>query len=155
MAILFDWYENPQSSEQQGEENALHPRLRLNGKMSTAQLRARIQKRCTLTETDVIAVLDALSHAMGEELADGKQVHLDGIGFFRPNLVSTEPVTEKTKYKNTKVKLKGIVYRSDSRRQTSFSSLLRRPTTAPSITFSGFPAILGSLAICAIRISFS
>ena len=82
MAILFDWYENPQSSEQQGEENALHPRLRLNGKMSTAQLRARIQKRCTLTETDVIAVLDALSHAMGEELADGKQVHLDGIGFF-------------------------------------------------------------------------
>ena len=28
MAILFDWYENPQSSEQQGEENALHPRLR-------------------------------------------------------------------------------------------------------------------------------
>lgn len=65
MAILFDWYENPQSSEQQGEENALHPRLRLNGKMSTAQLRARIQKRCTLTETDVIAVLDALRHGRG------------------------------------------------------------------------------------------
>jgi hypothetical protein len=48
-----------------------------------------------LTETDVIAVLDALSHAMGEELAEGRQVHLDGIGFFRPNLVSTEPVTGK------------------------------------------------------------
>ena len=91
----------------------LHPRLRLNGKVSTAQLRARIQKYCTLTETDVIAVLDALSHAMGEELAEGRQVHLDGIGFFRPNLVSTEPVTEKTKRKNTKVRLKGIVYRPD------------------------------------------
>ena len=110
MAILFDWYENPKTSEQQGEENMLHPRLRLNGKVSTAQLRARIQKYCTLTETDVIAVLDALSHAMGEELAEGRQVHLDGIGFFRPNLVSTEPVTEKTKRKNTKVRLKGIVY---------------------------------------------
>ena len=113
MAILFDWYENPKTSEQQGEENMLHPRLRLNGKVSTAQLRARIQKYCTLTETDVIAVLDALSHAMGEELAEGRQVHLDGIGFFRPNLVSTEPVTEKTKRKNTKVRLKGIVYRPD------------------------------------------
>ena len=55
MAILFDWYENPKTSEQQGEENMLHPRLRLNGKVSTAQLRARIQKYCTLTETDVIA----------------------------------------------------------------------------------------------------
>ncbi|KAB3658544.1 DNA-binding protein, partial [Phocaeicola vulgatus] len=54
MAILFDWYENPKTSEQQGEENMLHPRLRLNGKVSTAQLRARIQKYCTLTETDVI-----------------------------------------------------------------------------------------------------
>ena len=107
MAILFDWYENPKSPEQQGEENTLHPRLRLNGKVSTAQLRARIQKHCTLTETD------ALSRAMGEELAEGKQVHLDGIGFFRPNLVSTGPVTEKTKRKNTKVRLKGIVYRPD------------------------------------------
>ena len=107
MAILFDWYENPQSSEQQGEENALHPRLRLNGKMSTAQLRARIQKRCTLTETDVIAVLDALSHAMGEELADGKQVHLDGIGFFRPNLVSTEPVTGKDEVQEYEGKTEG------------------------------------------------
>ena len=77
MAILFDWYENPKSPEQQGEENTLHPRLRLNGKVSTAQLRARIQKHCTLTETDVVAVLDALSRAMGEELAEGKQVHLD------------------------------------------------------------------------------
>lgn len=38
MAILFDWYENPKTSEQQGEENMLHPRLRLNGKVSTAQL---------------------------------------------------------------------------------------------------------------------
>ena len=36
MAILFDWYENPKSPEQQGEENTLHPRLRLNGKVSTA-----------------------------------------------------------------------------------------------------------------------
>ena len=113
MAILFDWYENPKTSEQQGEENMLHPRLRLNGKVSTAQLRARIQKYCTLTETDVIAVLDALSHAMGEELAEGRQVHLDGIGFFRRNLVSTEPVTEKRQRKNTKVRLKGIVYRPD------------------------------------------
>lgn len=95
MAILFDWYENPKSPEQQGEENTLHPRLWLNGKVSTAQLRARIQKHCTLTETDVVAVLDALSRAMGEELAEGKQVHLDGIGFFRPNLVSTGPVTER------------------------------------------------------------
>lgn len=113
MAIQFDWYENPTNSGQEGEKKILHPRLRLNGKVSTKQLRARIQKHCTVTETDVVAVLDALSHIMGEELADGKQVHLDGIGFFRPNLTSTQPVTKDTKRKVTKVKLKGIIFRPD------------------------------------------
>ena len=119
MSIVFDWYENPQSSEQQGEENALHPRLRLNGKMSTAQLRARIQKRCTLTETDVIAVLDALSHAMGEELADGKQVHLDGIGYFYPTLTATEEIAADTPRRNMKIKLKAIRFRSDQKLKNS------------------------------------
>lgn len=84
MAILFDWYENPKSPEQQGEENTLHPRLRLNGKVSTAQLRARIQKHCTLTETDVVAVLDALSRAMGRGVG-GRQTGASGRHRFLPS----------------------------------------------------------------------
>ena len=36
--------------------------------------------------------LDALSHFMGRELGEGRQVHLDGIGYFRPTLTCTEPV---------------------------------------------------------------
>ena len=83
MAILFDWYENPKSPEQQGEENTLHPRLRLNGKVSTAQLRARIQKHCTLTETDVVAVLDALTcHGRG---VGGRQTGASGRHRFLPS----------------------------------------------------------------------
>ena len=127
MAILFDWYENPKSPEQQGEENTLHPRLRLNGKVSTAQLRARIQKHCTLTETDVVAVLDALSRAMGEELAEGKQVHLDGIGYFHPVLTSTEPVTAATKRKTTKIKLKGIKFRADQVLKNEIGAIKVKP----------------------------
>ena len=63
--------------------------------------------------TDVSAVLDALSHAMGEELAEGRQVHLDGIGYFHPTLTCTEEIKEDTKRKNTKVRLKGIKFRAD------------------------------------------
>ena len=70
-------------------------------------------ERCSLTETDVSAVLDALSHAMGEELAEGRQVHLDGIGYFHPTLTCTEEIKEDTKRKNTKVRLKGIKFRAD------------------------------------------
>ena len=102
MAILFDWYELPEPKDKQREEKILHPRIRLNGSTSTAELRRRIQERCSLTKTDVSAVLDALSHVMGEDLAEGRQVHLDGIGYFHPVLTSTEPVTAATKRKTIK-----------------------------------------------------
>ena len=63
MAILFDWYENPKTKDKQGEELTLHPRIKLNGSTTTDELRRHIQEYCSLTETDVLAVLDALSHA--------------------------------------------------------------------------------------------
>lgn len=113
MAILFDWYELPEPKDKQREEKLLHPRILLNGSATTAELRRRIQIRSSLSETDVTAVLDALSHVLGEELAEGKQVHLDGIGYFRPELTSTEPVTTATKRKSTKIKLKCIKFRAD------------------------------------------
>ena len=113
MAILFDWYENPKNKERQNEELTLHPRIRLNGSTDTAALRRFIQEYCSLTETDVLAVLDALSHFMGRELGEGRQVHLDGIGYFRPTLTCTEPVKVDTKRKSTKVKLKSITFRPD------------------------------------------
>nr|WP_302830263.1 HU family DNA-binding protein [uncultured Bacteroides sp.] len=123
MAILFDWYEDPRSSDKQGKEKTLHPRIKLNGSVGTDVLRRRIQERCSLTETDVSAALDALSHIMGEELAEGRQVHLDGIGYFYPCLTSTGPVTAETKRKLTKVKLKAIKFRADRTLKSEFGTL--------------------------------
>ena len=84
MAISFDWYENPVSPDKP-EEKRFHPRIIANGQIDTKDLRSRIQSRCTLNEVDVTAVLDALSQVMGEELCEGRQVHLDGIGYFYPD----------------------------------------------------------------------
>lgn len=123
MAILFDWYEDPKPSDKEQGEKTLHPRLKYNGSIGTDLLRQRIQERCSLTATDVTAVLDALSHIMGQELADGKQVHLDGIGYFRPCLTSTEPVTIGTKRKATEVKLKSILFRADQTLKNEFGIL--------------------------------
>lgn len=123
MAILFDWYEDPKPSNRQQEEKTLHPRIKYNGSTSTRALSRRIQERCSLTETDVTAVLDALSHIMGQDLADGKQVHLDGIGYFSPTLTCSEPVTAATKRKLTKVKLKAINFRADKDLKSEFGTL--------------------------------
>ena len=118
MAISFDWYENPVSPDKP-EEKRFHPRIIANGQIDTKDLRSRIQSRCTLNEVDVTAVLDALSQFMGEELCEGRQVHLDGIGYFYPTLTATEEIAADTPRRNTKVKLKGIQFRSDQKLKNS------------------------------------
>ena len=118
MAISFDWYENPVSPDKP-EEKRFHPRIIANGQIDTKDLRSRIQSRCTLNEVDVTAVLDALSQVMGEELCEGRQVHLDGIGYFYPTLTATEEIAADTPRRNTKVKLKGIEFRSDQKLKNS------------------------------------
>ncbi|WP_418699246.1 HU family DNA-binding protein [Bacteroides sp.] len=127
MAILFDWYENPKRKDEQGEELTLHPRIKLNGSTTTAELRRHIQQYCSLTETDVSAVLDALSHFVGRELGEGRQVHLDGIGYFCPTLTCTGPVTMETKRKSTKVKLKGIHFRPDKALRSEIGNIKVSP----------------------------
>lgn len=122
MAILFDWYENPVSPDQP-EKKRLHPRIAYNGQTDTNEIRSRIQSRCTLNEVDVAAVLDALSQVMGEELGKGRQVHLDGIGYFYPSLTCTGEVAADTPRKNTKVKLKAIRFRADQKLKKSFGLL--------------------------------
>ncbi len=114
MAILFDWYENPGTPDN-AKQKRFHPRITYNGQINTEELSRKIQTRCTLSETDVMAVLDALSHVMGEELGEGKQVHLDGIGYFCPILTTTEEIGTNTSRRNSKVKLKSIQFRSDQR----------------------------------------
>ena len=118
MAISFDWYENPVSPDKP-EEKRFHPRIIANGQIDTKDLRSRIQSRCTLNEGDVTAVLDALSQVMSEELCEGRQVHLDGIGYFYPTLTATEEIAADTPRRNTKVKLKGIQFRSDQKLKNS------------------------------------
>lgn len=127
MAILFDWYELPEPKDKQREEKVLHPRIRLNGSTTTVELCRRIQQRCSLTETDVSAVLDALSDMMGEDLSEGRQVHLDGIGYFCSVLTTTEPVTASTKRKTTKVKLKGIKFRADQTLKNNIGPIKAKP----------------------------
>ena len=118
MAISFDWYENPVSPDKP-EEKRFHPRIIANGQIDTKDLRSRIQSRCTLNEVDVTAVLDALSQVMGEELCEGRQVHLDGIGYFYPTLTATEEIAADTPRRNTNVKLIGIQFRSDQKLKNS------------------------------------
>ena len=89
MAILYDWYENPGTNEEAPEERGLHPRPLLNGKVTMRQL--------------------------GEELRDGHEVHIEGLGYFAPTLEATQKVTRSTPNKHLKLRLKSISFRPDVR----------------------------------------
>ncbi len=108
--------------------------IKLNGSTTTDELRRHIQEYCSLTETDVLAVLDALSHFVGRELGEGRQVHLDGIGYFVPTLTCTEPVTLETKRKSTKVKLKNITFRPDKALRSEIGVLKIKPLKLRNLT---------------------
>lgn len=114
MAIIYDWYENPKESDD-SEEKGLHPRIFLNGKVSTDKLCRMIHGRSTLSVGDVKNTIEMLAEICSEELREGREVHLDGLGYFAPILRSTQKVTRSTPNKSMKATLKTIGFRPDVR----------------------------------------
>ena len=83
MAIVYDWYENP-NAEGESEERGLHPRPLLNGKVSMEQLYYRVHERSSLSVGDAKSAIDTLTQLCGEELREGREVHIEGLGYFSP-----------------------------------------------------------------------
>ena len=122
MSIVYDWYENP-NAEGDSEEKGLHPRPFLNGKVSTAQLCEWIHARSSLTVGDAQSALNTLAQLFGEELREGREVHIEGLGYFAPTLQATEKVTRKTPNKSTKLRLKSISFRPDVRLKSALAGV--------------------------------
>ena len=114
MAILYDWYENPGESDD-SEEKGLHPRIFLNGKVGTDKLCRMIHGRSSLSVGDVKNAFEMLAQICGEELREGREVHIERLGYFAPILRSTQKVTRSTKNKWSKMELKTIGFRPDAR----------------------------------------
>ena len=119
MAILYDWYENPGESDD-SEEKGLHPRIFLNGKVGTDKLCRMIHGRSSLSVGDVKNAFEMLAQICGEELREGREVHIEGLGYFAPILRSTQKVTRSTKNKWSKMELKTIGFRPDARLRGEF-----------------------------------
>lgn len=132
MAILYDWYENPGTNEEDPEERGLHPRPLLNGKITMRQLYNRVHARSSLTVGDVMNAIDCLTQICGEELRDGHEVHIEGLGYFAPTLEATQKVTRSTPNKHLKLRLKSISFRPDVRLKQAMTgvSAIRSNTPA-------------------------
>lgn len=113
MAISYDIYTIP--DPQDTDKQLSHVRVVPNGFTEAKDLEKLISKRCTVTSTDLVAVLDALSNAMQEEFLQGRRVHLRGIGYFYPTIQAV-PETEKKeiqKVRAPQIKVKSIAFRPE------------------------------------------
>ena len=71
----------------------------VDGVIRTKEIAEKIGKRCTLTEPDIIAVINALETEIAYGLADSKRIVLDGFGSFKVG-IKTTPADSPKKFGN-------------------------------------------------------
>ena len=112
MSIEYDFYRNPNS--QGTNKKRYHARVVSSDRISTDELAEEIQNECSLTITDVKAVLIALGDKLAKHLGDGSKVHLEGIGYFQVNLQCKEEVCTTRSVRSENVEFKSVSYRADN-----------------------------------------
>ena len=112
MSIEYDFYRNPNS--QGTDKKRYHARVVSSDRITTDELAEEIQKECSLTITDVKAVLIALGDKLAKHLGDGSKVHLEGIGYFQVNLQCKEEVRTTRSVRSDNVEFKSVSYRADN-----------------------------------------
>lgn len=112
MPIEYDFYRNPNS--QGTNKKRYHARVVSSNRISTNELAEEIQNECSLTITDVKAVLIALGDKLAKHLGDGSKVHLEGIGYFQVNLQCKEEVRTTRSIRSENIEFKSVSYRADN-----------------------------------------
>ena len=112
MSIEYDFYRNPNS--QGTNKKRYHARVVSSDRITTDELAEEIQNECSLTVTDVKAVLIALGDKLAKHLGDGSKVHLEGIGYFQVNLQCKEEVCTTRSVRSENVEFKSVSYRADN-----------------------------------------
>ena len=112
MSIEYDFYRNPNS--QGTNKKRYHARVVSSDRITTDELAEEIQNECSLTITDVKAVLIALGDKLAKHLGDGSKVHLEGIGYFQVNLQCKEEVCSTRSVRSDNVVFKSVSYRADN-----------------------------------------
>lgn len=97
---------NRKNSKTKGK---VYGRAVVDGVIDTKEIARKINKRCTLTEPDIIAVINALETEIGYGLSDGKRVVLDGFGSFKVGLTTT-PADSAKKFTSANIKGMHVIF---------------------------------------------
>ena len=121
MAIKYDLYQNP-PKKNNTRKPRMHARVVTENPANTENLVKLIHSRCTLTESDIRATLCSLKDAMVDLLQEGRQVHIDGLGYFNitldcPSVKSAEGVRAEV------IRFKNVTFRAEQKLKDEFTSV--------------------------------
>ena len=112
MAIEFDIYPSPTPPNSE-KETTYHARVANSNTITTDDIAQNIHKRCTLTISDIKAVVSELHDELVYHLCKGNHVHLEGIGFFRLTLSAPSNITP-TNMHQQQIGIKAVDFRADT-----------------------------------------
>lgn len=90
-------------------QGKIYGRAVVNDVIHTKKLAEKIGNRCTVTEPDILAVINALETEIADNLAQGNRVVLDGFGSFKVGL-STSPADTAKKFTANNIKGMHVVF---------------------------------------------
>lgn len=112
MPIEFDIYPSPAHSPYE-EAVTYHARVANSATISTNEIAQNIHKRCTLTISDIKAVLVELHDELVHHLCNGDHVYLEGIGYFQLTLSAPKDITPTEKGRQP-IRIKTVDFRPDT-----------------------------------------
>lgn len=87
----------------------IYGRAVVNKVVHTSAIAKKITERCTVTEPDILAVINALMTEISANIADGNKVVLDDFGSFKLG-IRTTPAESARKFTEANIKNKYIIY---------------------------------------------
>ena len=102
MSTYYDLYETPDPSGE-GKKKPLHARVRSKGTITAKEFQERLMK--------VVGIMQAISNALGDWLAEGYNVELDELGFFSTTLKCTRPAMQKKDIRAESVRFETVKFR--------------------------------------------
>ena len=87
----------------------IYGRAVVNKVVHTRAIAKKITERCTVTEPDILAVINALMTEISANIADGNKVVLDEFGSFKLG-IRTSPAESAKKFTSANIKAMYIIY---------------------------------------------
>lgn len=109
MSANYRMEENPDPKGGKGKR-PLHPRIVPYGTVKIRELMRYAKDRSTYSEADISGAVKLISDLVAEQLRDGYNVEVEGLGFFSVALAS-RPVMDKKELRSESVHFKNVNFR--------------------------------------------